>query len=361
MPTSGSPLNNGGISAPLSIPDLYGFTPSGNRIGAIGYNPGSTPPSFNTSFNQTITLPLDSLHGGNQATAGSCPTLTYSWSQISGPGTATISSPTSDSTWFKSLIAGTYIFRLTVTDNCSLSAYVQDTIKVNAAPSAPCNCIVFKPPFVFKTVGGPHYDFEDYKEEFSDSLPKCIKPSLSVSAKQTVTLATGKVVCSATANGNNGKGIESWQWTQYGGQTATLTNASTPNVTVAFTATGTIVLQCESIDSCGAFSSLVDSVIVLPNPTPSGVITIAQAKSGVVAGGSNITINFVGNTSGTGVFSVTDNPHISWFPILSKSVSLTSGKTGTATFTTSSWGTGNYIAKVVIGGVTYSQTFTIKW
>lgn len=363
MPKSGSPLNNGGIAASLSIPDLYGFTPSGNRIGAIGYNPGGTPPSFGAGTNTTITLPLDSLRTGNVATAGTCPTLTYSWSQQSGPNTATISTPTADSSWFKNLIAGTYIFRLTVTDNCSLSSYVQDTIKVNAAPAQPCNCVVKGKgkTLVYKNLSGPSYDFDDYGEEFTDTLPRCVKPNLTVSAKQTVTLNTGKVVCSAVANGNNGHGIQSFNWVQYAGQTATLTNASTANVTASFTATGTIVLQCEAQDSCGAFSTAFDTIQVAPNPVPNGVITIAQAKNGVVPGGSNITITFTGNTNGTGVFSTTDNPHISWYPILSKSVSLTSGKAGSATFATGRWGDGNYIAKVVIGGVTYSQTFSIKW
>jgi hypothetical protein len=363
MPTSTSYLNNNGIAAPLSIPDLYGFTPSGNRIGAIGYNPGGTPPSFGAGTNTTITLPLDSLRTGNVATAGTCPTLTYSWSQQSGPNTATILTPTADSSWFKNLIAGTYIFRLTVTDNCSLSSYVQDTIKVNAAPAQPCNCVVKGKgkTLVYKNLSGPSYDFDDYGEEFTDTLPRCVKPNLTVSAKQTVTLNTVKVVCSAVANGNNGHGIQSFQWTQYSGQTATLTNANTANVTASFTATGPIVLQCETMDSCGAFSTALDSIVVNPNPTPSGIITIVQAKNGVVPGGSNITITFTGNTNGTGVFSTTDNPHLSWYPILSKSVSLTSGKAGSATFATGQWGTGNYIAKVVIGGVTYSQTFSIKW
>ncbi|ADE53517.1 PKD domain-containing protein [Coraliomargarita akajimensis] len=59
------------------------------------------------------------------------------WTQISGPNTAALSGQTSNTLQASSLIAGSYVFRLTVTDNDSNTAYDQTTVtvEVDSAPS----------------------------------------------------------------------------------------------------------------------------------------------------------------------------------------------------------------------------------
>jgi hypothetical protein len=76
----------------------------------------NNPPTANAGTDQTITLPTNSvtLSGSGTDTDGTI--TSYSWSKISG-GTATITSPTSASTTITGLVAGTYVFQLTVTDN----------------------------------------------------------------------------------------------------------------------------------------------------------------------------------------------------------------------------------------------------
>jgi len=61
----------------------------------------------------------------------------YKWIQLTGPNTATISLPDSATTGVTNLIAGTYTFRLTVTDNGGATATADATITVNPAPPPP--------------------------------------------------------------------------------------------------------------------------------------------------------------------------------------------------------------------------------
>lgn len=78
---------------------------------------GNTPPVANAGNNQTVTLPTTSvtLHGSGTDTDG---TITgYEWTQVSGPNDASILNPISAETEVLSLIEGTYVFNLEVTDN----------------------------------------------------------------------------------------------------------------------------------------------------------------------------------------------------------------------------------------------------
>ena len=85
-------------------------------------------PTANAGANQTITLPTSSvtLNG-----SGSTGTITsYSWTKISGPGTPTLTSPTSVSTTVTGLTAGSYIFQLAINGSIDSS---RTTVTVLAA------------------------------------------------------------------------------------------------------------------------------------------------------------------------------------------------------------------------------------
>jgi hypothetical protein len=62
---------------------------------------------------------------------------TYAWSNVSGPNTPTFSAGSSQNTDVSTLIAGTYVFRVTVTDNGSLTDTDDVTVVVNAANVLP--------------------------------------------------------------------------------------------------------------------------------------------------------------------------------------------------------------------------------
>ena len=73
-----------------------GFINSQPATVTITANPANQPPVVNAGPNQTISLPTNTTALNGTATDDGLPngTLTLTWIQVSGPGTATISSPT---------------------------------------------------------------------------------------------------------------------------------------------------------------------------------------------------------------------------------------------------------------------------
>lgn len=95
---------------------------------------GNQPPVANAGIDKLITLPVSSTTLNGSGTDGDGTVTAYAWSQISGPNSATFSSTTVESPSTTGLIAGIYVFSLTVTDNqLAVSVSDQVMITVNAA------------------------------------------------------------------------------------------------------------------------------------------------------------------------------------------------------------------------------------
>ena len=95
------------------------------------------PPTANAGTDQSITLPTSSvtLSGSGSDADGSI--SSYAWTQLSGPVTGSIATPSSASTGVSGLsTAGTYIYRLSVTDNNGATAADTVSVTVNPAPSS---------------------------------------------------------------------------------------------------------------------------------------------------------------------------------------------------------------------------------
>lgn len=105
----------------------------GNDIGAFQYSASNASPSANAGTDQTITLPTTSVTLGGSGTDSDGSISSYLWSLVSG-GSVTFVSPTSASTVVNGLTTGTYVFRLTVTDNGGATGTDDITVTVNAAP-----------------------------------------------------------------------------------------------------------------------------------------------------------------------------------------------------------------------------------
>jgi hypothetical protein len=93
-------------------------------------------PVANAGNDQTITIPTNSvvLNGsGSYDSDGSL--IAYSWTRISGPAQYTIANFDQSVTAVNNLVAGTYSFQLTVTDNRGGTA--KDTVVITVNPPPP--------------------------------------------------------------------------------------------------------------------------------------------------------------------------------------------------------------------------------
>lgn len=93
------------------------------------------PPVSKAGNDFTITLPaLVTLRGSATDSDGTI--SGYSWSRVSGPTSFTFENQFLASTNVTNLVAGTYTFRLTVTDNKGATAYDDVILTVKAAPAS---------------------------------------------------------------------------------------------------------------------------------------------------------------------------------------------------------------------------------
>lgn len=91
------------------------------------------PPSANAGVNKSITLPTSSVTLSGSGTDPDGTITAYLWSQVNGPSTAVFSSTTTATTTVSTLVAGSYTFRLRVTDNGGTTATDDVTVTVGTA------------------------------------------------------------------------------------------------------------------------------------------------------------------------------------------------------------------------------------
>ena len=101
------------------------------------------PPIANAGKDTTIAIPATTaILNGSASTDPSGTIANYAWVQVSGPSTAGIASPDASITDVNTLIAGVYVFELTVTDNQgatstdSVTITVLDNTRTSAAVSS---------------------------------------------------------------------------------------------------------------------------------------------------------------------------------------------------------------------------------
>jgi hypothetical protein len=92
--------------------------------------PVNVAPVVNAGSAVTISLPLNIVTLNGSATDADGTITSYRWTLVSGPSQPLFSRTDSSSTQVSSLVAGIYVFRLTVTDNAGATAYhdIQTTV-----------------------------------------------------------------------------------------------------------------------------------------------------------------------------------------------------------------------------------------
>jgi endoglucanase len=244
------------------------YTPSFTQNGlniyqwALQYTQGTSAvvsvPTASAGSNQSITLPVSLLTlNGTASTVTNGTIAKYAWSQQSGPSTAVITSVGSAITTVTTLIAGTYVFKLTITDNNGNTSTATVTETVNAA------LVVTPPPVI------------------SQSIPGLIQAE-SYSAMSGI-----QTQSTSDANGGQNVGwIDQGDWMDYtvnaatAGMYAVSFRVATPNTGASFqlrTSSGT-VLATVNVPSTGSFQTwqTVTTTAVLP----AGVQTLRVYASG---------------------------------------------------------------------------------
>ena len=221
---------NGGTDTLQAQAQLTGMVAYSNQVSFQWNFVANQPPVVSAGSNQTITLPTTTVTLNGSASGGVGP-LTLTWSEVSGPSTATFTSPHSAVTQATLTTAGTYTFQLSATDGTNTTnATTQVVVKPNPAP------VVNQPPVV------------------------------SAGADQTIQLPTNSVTLNGTAtdDGLPSGSTLTVSWTQISGPAGVVFSAPNQSVTqVTFTAAGTYDLRLIASDS-QLFSSSDVHVIVKP-------------------------------------------------------------------------------------------------
>ncbi len=197
------------------------------------------------------------------------PTPTLTWSQVSGPGTATFTAPTALTTSVSFSAAGTYVLRLSVYDGALTGS---DDVTITVEPPANVAPIVNVGPGRFVT------------------LPATVTLTATVTDD-------GKVLATPTL-----------EWTQVSGPgIATFTPANALTTTVSFSVAGTYVLRLTAND--GALVGTSDlSVIVSPKPNVAPVITSTPVTAAVARAAYSYTVTATDGDGDTLTFALVAAP-----------------------------------------------------
>jgi hypothetical protein len=264
---AGSPAINAGrdVSAWSVVKDADNKArPAGGANDAGAYEfagATSVPPVANAGADRTVTLPSNSLGLAGTGTDNGGWITAYSWTKVSG-GAATLSSANTSTLNVSGLVAGTYVFRLTVTDNSNLTAFDDITVTVRSAAAAPV---------------------------------------ANAGADKSITLPTNSVGIAGSGSDSDGS-ITAYSWTKVSGGAATLSNANTNTVSASGLTAGTYVFRLTVTDNANltAYDDMtvtVNSAAAAP-PASTVVYRINAGSPNTVAGSP---VNWVSDTQGSPV------------------------------------------------------------
>lgn len=243
-------------------------------------------PVANAGSDKTISLPTVSVTLSGSGTDADGSIAKYTWTKTSGPTSYSFSSTSIASPTVSALVAGTYTFRLTVTDSKGATDYDDVNVVVNASNVA---------------------------------------PKANAGLDKTITLPTSSVTLSGSGTDADGS-ISKYTWTKTAGpSTYTFSSTTVANPTVSGLVAGTYTFRLTVTDSKGAtgyddINVIVKSATVTTYAVPGKVEAENYANmSGVekqtttdADGGENVAyidqndwMDYSVKTSASGTFNVT--------------------------------------------------------
>ena len=207
------------------------------------------PPIANAGANLTITLPTNQVNmDGSGSVAPSGNIVSYAWTQDSGPSTATLGTPNSAQASAGNLVAGTYVFRLTIKDNNNATATDSLIVLVNPAGNIP--------------------------------------PVANAGSNITITLPVNTATLDGSASSDADGTITAYNWTQVSGpNTAGSTGTSTATVSLTGLVAGQYLYQLQVTDNSGAKATAQVKVTVVA----------AGLQPPIANAGANLTITLPTN------------------------------------------------------------------
>jgi hypothetical protein len=232
---SASVSSSGTYVFKLTVTDNAGATDTDFvRVVVGSTSSGSTTtnaaPVARAGSDVTITLPNSTvyLYGNTSTDDGSI--ASYRWTKLSGPSTGNLSNTTSYKAQAWGLVAGTYVYRLTVKDNAGLT----DTDDVQVI----------------------------VKSSTTSSTSTNTAPVVKAGSDFTLKLPASTAYCQGTAS--DADGIASWNWVKLTGPSCELSNTTSSKLTAWRMVAGSYVFRLTVKDKKGA-SAYDDIKIVVYN------------------------------------------------------------------------------------------------
>jgi hypothetical protein len=289
---TGSPAINAGrdVSVWGVIKDFLNFArPAGVAFDAGAYELAGAPstpvaPVANAGVDKSITLPTSTLSLTGTATDADGTIASYAWTKVSG-GSATLTNANSSTVSLSGLAAGSYIFRLTVTDNASYTD--TDDVSVTVAPAA------------------------------------FAAPVANAGADKSITLPTNTLTLVGTATDADGT-VVAYAWTKLSGGAATLTNANTSAVALSGLTAGPYVFRLTVRDNANYTDTNDVSVTVnAASSAPVAPVANAGADKSITLPTSTLSL------SGSGTDADGTIASYSWTKLSGGSATLSNANTNT--------------------------------
>lgn len=280
----------------------------------------NAPPLVNAGSDVVAYLPTNSAVCNGSASDPDGSVAAYAWAQVSGPSTATLANKTTKSLTASNLKAGTYTFRLKVTDDKGAIAGDDVKVIINSTTSS--------------------------------------APTVSAGADKTLTLPTNSVYIQGSASDSDG--ISSYQWTKVSGGTASLSGQTTSKVRAYNLVAGTYVLRLTVKDTKGN-SKYDDVKIIVQSSTTTSTTNVAP----VANAGANKSLILPANSVklfGSGKDSDGTIVAYKWTQYGGPSAATISNGT-TATATVSGLKAGNYYFRLTVkddDGATHSDNVLVR-
>jgi hypothetical protein len=251
--TTVSGLVQGSYTFRLTVKDNAGASASDDVV--VTVNGANQAPTANAGPDKTITLPTSSVTLSGSGSDADGTIASYAWSKVSGPSGSSFTSPNSASTAVNGLTQGTYVFRLTVTDNGGATGSDDVTVTVNA------------------------------------STPANQPPTANAGPDKTITLPASSVTLTGSGSDPDGS-IASYSWSKISGPSgSTFGSPSSASTTVNGLVQGTYTFRLTVTDNLGATGS--DDVNVIVNAsTGGGTTTRIEAENWTAMSGVQTEVTY---------------------------------------------------------------------